>query len=1081
MVNKLQFNISPSALNVYFENEFLFYKRYIEKAKEDSATYQVYGLCGTMVHEILEDFHAGILKTEEEAQAVLTKKWDKKEISKMPTIKNHILHKSKYEGAVKNGINILQNKYDISDSELKVVLPYKNDDIAKINFKGLVDCVGIEKKTKKKIIMDYKTSSTKEAYDDDKPFSESFAASPFYRQAIFYVWLYWKENNEFIDTVIFEYVKINKESRMTFTLDDLKLFEVELHRIGAEIIEKGFKKGEYDVGDEDGIFNGYKKACIHENRYRNKDAIVLTQKLNRIYHTGLPLNLKKIMDAKYKYKKTVFIPKTKKYKYYYVKTISNTHFPAAYLNDFRKLISDYNEHYGTNYFIDLETNYDEEVINTIYKTVFRNSLLTPHYYQEDAIKAAFKYRVGIIYGGTSCLSGDTYIDLPRNLKLNPKGIKIKDLVGKKDFYVYTYNIKKRKLELNKCKDVWLTGKKQIYKIKFKSGKELICTSEHKLLTDVYDNSVQKVGIRRKLIEHEYKKLIDIKSEFDFNKNLPNHKKNKIKICSFNRCNDLKTIRIDYLNNINMNEHKFIASELHENWNKDMIVHHKDGNNKNNNIDNLITMTNSKHCSLHSSLNKNFSGSGVWLEKGHPRGMLGKHHSEIIKSNIGKNTSLALRGIEYISIIKDNAKRNELTDKRYLTDEYKINLGKKSSLGIQNKMKNPVFRNRWLEKSSENAKISYSDEIINIEDDKIIDTYDMETENNHNFVANGIIVHNCGKTLISSEIIRRLNRKTLFIVNRKELLDQTADVFEEELGVKVGRMYEGNLEIDKQITVASIQTLCAILKRKDETTKKLRMFLYNVTLTIMDECQNVSDAGMYGIVSNFLMNSIYTLGLSGSPFRNDNATLLMNKLVGMVIYSKPTKELEAEGYITPTKCIFIQNKLENKTPGAEYIQNYNESIVQNADRNKTVKSIVEKFRKDKKILILTKSVEHGEILHKLIDKSLLINGSTEKHLRKVMFADFKKYPGYTLIGSNQIFSTGIDVPDLDIIINTTANKSKVEVIQTVGRVKRKHMSKAFGYYIDFCDLFNPTFQRGAEERQKILKKYGNEVKIIKFEA
>ncbi len=78
MVNKLQFNISPSALNVYFENEFLFYKRYIEKAKEDSATYQVYGLCGTMVHEILEDFHAGILKTEEEAQAVLTKKWDKK-------------------------------------------------------------------------------------------------------------------------------------------------------------------------------------------------------------------------------------------------------------------------------------------------------------------------------------------------------------------------------------------------------------------------------------------------------------------------------------------------------------------------------------------------------------------------------------------------------------------------------------------------------------------------------------------------------------------------------------------------------------------------------------------------------------------------------------------------------------------------------------------------------------------------------------------------------------------------------------------------------------------------------------------
>lgn len=40
--------------------------------------------------------------------------------------------------------------------------------------------------------------------------------------------------------------------------------------------------------------------------------------------------------------------------------------------------------------------------------------------------------------GVNCLSGDTLIDLPRNLSTYPDGIPIRDLVGK-EFYTYSYD------------------------------------------------------------------------------------------------------------------------------------------------------------------------------------------------------------------------------------------------------------------------------------------------------------------------------------------------------------------------------------------------------------------------------------------------------------------------------------------------------------------------------------------------------------------------------------------------------------------------------------------------------------------
>jgi len=63
----------------------------------------------------------------------------------------------------------------------------------------------------------------------------------------------------------------------------------------------------------------------------------------------------------------------------------------------------------------------------------------------------------------------------------------------------------------------------------------------------------------------------------------------------------------------------------------------------------------------------------------------------------------------------------------------------------------------------------------------------------------------GKTEIAIEIIRRLGCKTLFIVDKIELLKQTKKRIEESLGIEVGMVGYGK-DIVKDITVATIQTL-----------------------------------------------------------------------------------------------------------------------------------------------------------------------------------------------------------------------------------------------------------------------------------
>jgi len=88
----------------------------------------------------------------------------------------------------------------------------------------------------------------------------------------------------------------------------------------------------------------------------------------------------------------------------------------------------------------------------------------------------------LITAEKGCLTDDTLIEMPRDLKKYPKGIPIKDLIDKGPIMVYSFNPKTKKIELKKSDGVEFAKKSKVCKIETDKGKEIIGTYDHPILT-----------------------------------------------------------------------------------------------------------------------------------------------------------------------------------------------------------------------------------------------------------------------------------------------------------------------------------------------------------------------------------------------------------------------------------------------------------------------------------------------------------------------------------------------------------------------------------------------------------------------
>jgi superfamily II DNA or RNA helicase len=323
----------------------------------------------------------------------------------------------------------------------------------------------------------------------------------------------------------------------------------------------------------------------------------------------------------------------------------------------------------------------------------------------------------------------------------------------------------------------------------------------------------------------------------------------------------------------------------------------------------------------------------------------------------------------------------------------------------------------------------------------------------------------GKTMMTAEIIRMAKTKTLWIVDKKHLLKQTHDEFEELLGLPMGIIGAGKADnLDSPVILATVQSLSRGLVKYKE-------LLNSINMVIVDEAHHAS-ADTYVKVFRELKNAKYRIGTTGTVKRDDGNEMIFESLIGPVVYRMSADKGIEEGYLVKPHITFI------KQPYADvegtYPEVYDEMVVHNHERNAKIKELSEYCEK-KKLLVLVNRIEHGQILAKQIGADF-IHGSLPTKERDKLFKKFETSSQGILVGMLPIFSEGVNVPDIDIIINACANKGEVKTIQTLGRALRTSAGKDGATYIDFVDecLY---LKEASKARMKTFKEQGYSVELI----
>jgi len=181
------------------------------------------------------------------------------------------------------------------------------------------------------------------------------------------------------------------------------------------------------------------------------------------------------------------------------------------------------------------------------------------------------------------------------------------------------------------------------------------------------------------------------------------------------------------------------------------------------------------------------------------------------------------------------------------------------------LRNPTFASLSFGKpTGKYAKISPRD-------------YQSEAIDNALFKKRGILRIACGggKTLCAGEVIKDLRRRAVFLVNRSGLLYQAKEVFEQMLGVPIGQVGDGVVDI-KEINVVMIQTLVNYLGKEyesfdeedmfDDTTdvksnqKQIQELLEQTEVLFLDECHCIGAKTAYDCITAF-KNAEWRVGLS----------------------------------------------------------------------------------------------------------------------------------------------------------------------------------------------------------------------------
>ena len=312
----------------------------------------------------------------------------------------------------------------------------------------------------------------------------------------------------------------------------------------------------------------------------------------------------------------------------------------------------------------------------------------------------------------------------------------------------------------------------------------------------------------------------------------------------------------------------------------------------------------------------------------------------------------------------------------------------------------------------------------------------------------------GKTLTIASLLMSLYKddpkiKILIIVPDLGLVNQTYKDFEDyDVKFKFTR-WTGKLKPD-------LTANCIIANRGILQSQFLdNDWIKDVDCLVIDECHTIKKSNKI----SKMVNNIKTLnkfGLTGTLPDNKQDEWNIKGKIGKVIYDKDSYELRLENYLTMVNVSIIDLKYNDKPlyiPGTNNFKAELDFIYENEFRNNLIKGLCSKFTNNS--LILVNHLKHGEKLLSVLsenqDKQVyFVKGEVEVEERDRIKKIMENNDNIICIAMSSIFSTGINIKNIHMIMFASGGKSFIRTIQSIGRGLRLHDSKDKLTIIDLAD-------------------------------
>lgn len=311
----------------------------------------------------------------------------------------------------------------------------------------------------------------------------------------------------------------------------------------------------------------------------------------------------------------------------------------------------------------------------------------------------------------------------------------------------------------------------------------------------------------------------------------------------------------------------------------------------------------------------------------------------------------------------------------------------------------------------------------------------------------------GKSLMIYMLTQWYKKKTLIVVPTIALVKQMEQDFLEygfkgKFNLSIDRLEKSN-DIDCDVVITTWQSL------NNGKTSMPKQWYRQFEVVIGDEAHTCKATSLIKILMS-LDNCKYRFGTTGTLDDNPLNRITIEGLFGPQYQVVTTKDLMESGHVSnlKIKCIVLKYPQEKckDMKGKTYHEEI-DFITSYEERTKFIKNLTLSLEGNK--LVFFRVIDHGKQLRDSIKDSgaenvFYIDGSVSGNDRESIRKAIEEEQNAILVASLGTTSTGVSINKLHHMIAASPSKSKIKVLQSIGRMLRQHETKEQAVLYDIVD-------------------------------